>query len=78
LDLKLPRAHGRKKCEFRSKARAFEDLNMMVRLEVMAKIGRPKRSKGCEIADPAHFRFTLDQWRTFARKVLDNPDFSEI
>jgi len=76
LDAELSRAAGREQCEFayesslfRRRRRAFEDLNMMVRLEVMAKIGREKRKEGCKVEDWSHRGVTLVQWRSFVKKV---------
>ncbi|CAJ1399597.1 unnamed protein product [Effrenium voratum] len=49
--------------------KAFEDLNMNVRVSVIGSIGPQKRAKGCRIANSAHRGITLGQLRTFAKKA---------
>ncbi|CAE7742303.1 Samtor [Symbiodinium sp. CCMP2456] len=54
---------------FKKHAKRFEDLNMMVRLRVMANLGLPKKAKGCEVAEMALRGVTLNQLRVFTAKL---------
>jgi len=54
---------------FRKHAKRFENLNMMVRLRVMANLGLPKKAKGCEVAEMALRGVTLNQLRVFTAKL---------
>lgn len=54
---------------FKKHAKRFEDLNMMVRLRVMANLGLPKKAKGCEVAEMALRGVTLNQLRVFTVKL---------
>lgn len=76
LDEEQPRAG--KPCEFayesalfRKRGSAFEDLNMMVRLEVMAKIGRERKKVGCVVSDIISRAISFGQWRTFVKQARD-------
>jgi len=53
---------------FKTHGEAFEDLNMNVRLEVMAKIGRARPPQGCK-ANVAERGVTLGRLRAFARRM---------
>ena len=49
--------------------KAFEDLNMSVRVSVIGNLGIPKKAKGCRIKNPSHRGITLAQLRGFSRKA---------
>eukprot|EP00438_Fugacium_kawagutii_P031870 Skav224123 [mRNA] locus=scaffold2427:317724:322270:- [translate_table: standard] len=49
--------------------RAFEDLNMDVRVSVIGRIGLTKKPKGCLLPDLCQRGMSLGQLRTFARKA---------
>jgi len=54
---------------FKRHGKRFEDLNMMVRLEVLAKVGREKRPQGCEVEAGGLRGVTVGQIRTLVKKV---------
>lgn len=47
----------------------FEQLNMMVRLRVMANLGLPRKVKGCREKDPALRGMSLNQLRVVSAKL---------
>jgi len=54
---------------FKTHAKCFETLNMMVRLQVMAKIGLTNRSHGCSLPFPHERGIRLGQLRSLLRKA---------
>jgi len=56
---------------FKVHGKKFEDLNMLVRLEVMGTIGRYRQPKGFTELDPKKRGITLGQVRTFVNKNRD-------
>lgn len=54
---------------FQKHAKRFEQLNMMVRLRVMANLGLPRKVKGCREADPALRGLSLNQLRVVSAKL---------
>ncbi|CAE7582165.1 anks1b [Symbiodinium pilosum] len=56
-------------CLFKDHSKVFEDLNMMVRVEVYATVGRSYILRGCHVPRKEHRGVKLGQWRAFTRQA---------
>eukprot|EP00439_Symbiodinium_sp_Y106_P082946 s1288_g22.t1 len=56
-------------CLFKDHSKVFEELNMMVRVEVYATVGRSHLLHGCHVPRKEHRGVKLGQWRAFTRQA---------
>ncbi|CAE7564828.1 Amacr [Symbiodinium sp. CCMP2456] len=54
---------------FKDHSKVFEELNMMVRVEVYATVGRSHLLHGCHVPRKEHRGVLLGQWRAFTRQA---------